>query len=383
MSLKNTSIDEFLQDVKSKFPEWLKAKPEQVNDILADLELQVIEKAREISGMEEPPREAIKEAIYAIGTPESIAKVYKKRGTPKFYITEELWDFYLRALLFSMAVVVIINFIRVIVLILFAPWYALLGEFLSGVYIGFLIVLVVTTGLFAFLSMEGYLPEDFGDLPRYLGLIIQTKTTEVFREREYTEQFEPQTQAQIAETKVRVKEGIEEAKIKIAEAKEKVKEARIEAKKKFRSVSTAELITGSVLGIVFGLILIIQPFYDFLVYFEPEFREWMSTFGMVVLIGGLIELVRLAIGADSIGGQKVMLVINGLYNIAYFPLVIYLINRPDIFPIYLFSGFQISAITPGIALDIYYWVGAAILIGLTISIVYNIYKAARLGEPVE
>lgn len=379
MSAKHDYIEEFLENVKNKFPEWLKTKPDQLDEILRDLEQQILDKAREVSGMVEPDLESIKKATYIIGPPESIAKVYKKRGTPKFYITEELWDFYLRALIFSMAIVVVVSFIRVIVQIFFTPWYILLGDFLNGVYIGFLIVLVIVTGLFVFFSMEGYLPEDFGELPRYLGLIIQTKSTETVskmeRRADYRELPPSETKQKITEAKVKVKEGV-------AEAKQKIREARMEAKRKLRTVSTGELIAGAILGIVFGLLCMIQPFYFIETYFVQEFLTWLRTFGLVVLIGGLIELIRLAIGADNIGGQKVMLILNGIYNIAYFPLMIYLINHPDIFPIFLLSGFQINEISPGLALDIYHLVGVVIIIGLIVSILHNFYKAARLGEEV-
>ncbi len=383
MSEKNNLIDDFLEEVKNKLPEWLKDKPDQVNEILFDLEQQIREKAIEFSGLEELTQSVIEKAIYAIGPPESIAKIYKKRGTPKFYITEELWDFYLRALLFSLAIVVVVNFIRIVVQFFFKVWYLLILDFFSGVYIGFLIVIVIVSGLFVFLSMEGYLPEDFGELPRYLGLIIQSKTADMISERERREFITIETKEKIRETKTKTKETITQAKENIIEAKEKVSEAHKKAKKKIRTVSTGDLIARSILGIIFGLVCIIQPFYILEPYFELEFLEWLRFFGLVVLIGALIEVIRLAIGANNIGGQKVMLVINGLFNIAYFPLLIYLINRPDIFPIYLFSGFQISAITPGLVLDIYHWVGAALAIILVFTVSFNIYKAARLGDPID
>jgi len=383
MSAKNNLIDDFLEKVKNKLPEWLKDKPDQINEILFDLEQQIREKAIEISGLEEPTQYAIEKAIYAIGPPDSIAKVYKKRGTPKYYITEELWDFYLRALLFSLAVVVVINFIRVVFQFFFKVWYLLILDFFSGVYIGFLIVIVIVSGLFVFLSMEGYLPEDFGDLPRHLGLIIQYKTAEMISERERKELITIETKEKMREIKVKAKESLIHAKENIIDAQEKISEARIKTKKKIRTVSTGDLIAGFVLGIIFGLVCIIQPFYTLEPYFELEFLEWLRFFGLVVLIGALIELIRLAIGADNVGGQKVMLVINGLYNIAYFPLLIYLINHPDIFPIYLLSGFQISSLSPGLILDIYHWVGAALSIILILTIFFNIYKAARLGEEIE
>ena len=86
-------INEFLKDVKTKLPEWLKDKKEH-KEILAELEDHIWSKAEELSETSRPTLETVQIAIDHMGTPESIAKEYKRRGTPKFYITEELWPYY-------------------------------------------------------------------------------------------------------------------------------------------------------------------------------------------------------------------------------------------------------------------------------------------------
>ncbi|UCC20175.1 MAG: hypothetical protein JSV62_02510, partial [Promethearchaeota archaeon] len=90
-------IKEYLKEVKSKLPEWLKDKKEH-KEILAELEEHIWSKAEELSGMGQPTLESVQTAISHMGTPESIAKEYKRRGTPKVYITKEMWPLYLRVL---------------------------------------------------------------------------------------------------------------------------------------------------------------------------------------------------------------------------------------------------------------------------------------------
>ncbi|MBD3197213.1 MAG: hypothetical protein GF317_19320 [Candidatus Lokiarchaeota archaeon] len=374
MSLEDQNISDFINEVKSKLPEWLRTKPDEMDNILFDLKQQIRIKAEQISGNDEPDSNAIKQAIYQIGPANEIVKLYKKRGTPKVYITQELWDLYLRSLLFSLLLVVVINFLTLIFQILFVPWYELLGSFISGSYIGFLIATIVVTGIFVYLSMEGYLPEDFGDLPRYLGIMLQRETKREIKANEvYQEPIKSDARIKLDEAKATVKE-------EFAEAKEKVREAKEKAKKDFRRIKVSDLIAGTILGTIFGIVLIIQPFYSLHPYFETEFLDWLRIFGLIIFIGGLIDLVRLAIGVNNIIGQKISLFVVAIYNISFFPMILYLINRPDIFPIYLLSGFQITTISPGITMDIYMWVGVAILIILVISIFVNVYKAVRLGE---
>ena len=97
-------IKDYLKEVKSKLPEWLKDKKEH-KEILAELEEHIWSKADELSGMGQPTVESVQMAISSMGSPQSIAKEYKRRGTPKVYITKEMWPLYLKVLGVVFAVV--------------------------------------------------------------------------------------------------------------------------------------------------------------------------------------------------------------------------------------------------------------------------------------
>jgi hypothetical protein len=99
------TIKEYLKEVKAKLPDWLKEKKEH-KDILAELEEHIWSKAEELSETGNPTESSVKSAISHMGTPESIAKEYKRRGTPKVYITEEMWPLYTKVLLIVFSVIV-------------------------------------------------------------------------------------------------------------------------------------------------------------------------------------------------------------------------------------------------------------------------------------
>ena len=106
---ENEIINDYLKQVYKKFPEWLKLKKIEVDKILKDLEDQILSEARNIGGGQEPSDVEIQQALLTMSTPESIAKIYKLRGTPKLYITEELFDFYIRTLILFFLIIIIIN----------------------------------------------------------------------------------------------------------------------------------------------------------------------------------------------------------------------------------------------------------------------------------
>ncbi|MFW9952083.1 MAG: hypothetical protein ACFFKA_18335, partial [Candidatus Thorarchaeota archaeon] len=190
-NVEKSAVDNYLVQVKKKLPEWLKWKQEEVQKILDDLKSQIMEKANEISGQMEPTPESINEAMIRLGSPDTIAKSYKRRGTPKFFITEELSEFYLRTIFFFWLVIFLINIIIAVFQFFFPfliPWWTVLGNMFSGIWIGCLIAAVIITGAFVWFSMEGFMPEDFGIVPGRLALIFPFHLTQAELEevREYT-----------------------------------------------------------------------------------------------------------------------------------------------------------------------------------------------------
>ena len=66
-------VKEFLKNVKTKLPDWLKEKKEH-KEILAEFEDHIWSKAEELSKTGQPTLETVQVAIDHMGTPENIEK---------------------------------------------------------------------------------------------------------------------------------------------------------------------------------------------------------------------------------------------------------------------------------------------------------------------
>lgn len=405
---ENKIVKNYLNTVKQKLPEWLKWKEVELQNVLDDLEAQLYGEARAISGGEELTDAAIKEAIGRMGTPESIAKLYKRRGTPKFYLTQELFDFYLRTLFFFFGVIIFINIIVGVFQFLFRVWFEVIGGMLSGIWIGCLIAAMVITVVFVYFSMEGFLPEDFGIIPKRLAIIFPFAFTEesMAETRAYTKQHIEDARMlgreKLAAAKARIEEKIAESKAiredrraeakllrtqKLEEAKALRKQKLEDAKqkrlfKKTQPVTIGELIFGTSAGIIFGLLLIIQPF-SVTGLMLPAFLDWLKLLGFLIFVAGLFDLIRLVIGVNNYTGQQVFLIIGAIYNISYIPVFLLLLNQPGIFPISLFSGGNIPIIPSdpsNITYIVYFWVIIVIIIGIIGGMIGKFVKVGRYSK---
>jgi len=401
-------IQDYLYSVRKKLPQWLQWKEATVKEILDDLEIKILDEARFIAGGNEPSESDIKLAIQQIGPPESIAKMYRRRGTPKFYLTEELFLFYLRTVLFFLVIIGLINLVIALFQIFIKPWWQLIFEALSGVFIGFLIEIIVITALFVFFSMEGFLPEDFGSFPQRLEQFFPLRNLIEFLEeskvltKESIEEAKIKTEEKFLEARRKMEESMSEAEIKVEQRLAKVEEkmakfdekmerkmavveARVERKaikreeelkikKKKDPVTLGDLIFGAIAGIVFGLILMIQPFFPF----DPSiFLEWLTLFGLLIFLSGIFNLARLAIGVRNHTGQQVALVLQTCFNILYVPLFLYLLNNPHIIPIDVITGGLVTTIE-GVVYTIYVIVLVIIIIGIFGGMIGNIVKVFKI-----
>ncbi|HEC37492.1 MAG TPA: hypothetical protein ENI29_04595 [bacterium] len=390
-------VKNYINQVKQKLPEWLKWKEEELKDVLDDLEAQLYSEARVISGEEELTDADIKEAIGRMGTPESIAKLYKKRGTPKFYLTQELFGFYLRTLFFFFAVIIFINIITAVFKFFFMVWWEVLGGMISGIWIGCLVATIVITIVFVYFSMEGFLPEDFGIIPQRLAIIFPfTFNGDYMVEtRTYTKQHiekarmlgkeklvsaKARVEGRLAESRALREERRAEAKLYRKQKLEEAKQKRLF--KKTQPVTISELIFGIFAGLIFGLFLIIQPF-SVTGIMLPAFLDWLKLFGFLILVGALFDLIRLVIGVNNYTGQQVFLIIGALYSISYIPVFLLLLNQPEIFPISLFSGGNIPIIPydpSNITYIVYFWVIIVIIIGIIGGMIGNVVKVGKYSK---
>ena len=394
---ENKLIKNYIIQVKQKLPEWLKWKEEELKNILNDLEQQLYNETRAISGGESLTDADVQEAIMRMGTPESIAKLYKKRGTPRFYITQELLDFYLRSLFFFFGFVFFFNILGAVFQFFLKVWWEVLGEMLTGIWIGCLISAIVITIVFVYFSMEGFLPEDFGIIPKRLAILFpfnlneeQLEESKIYTKHKIQE-AKHLREEKMAKVRNRVKEkvievkAIEKERLIVAKVlrKQKVEEAKLKKEiGKSQPVTTGELIFGTLAGIIFGLILIIQPFaVNGLM--QQAFLDWLKIMGFLIFVSGLFSLVRLVIGVSNYTGQQTFLVIGAIYNLAYIPLYVLLLNQPEIFPISLFSGGNIPAIPAdptNIIFIVYFWVIIAIILGTMGGMIGNFFKVGKYSK---
>jgi len=256
-------IKDFLKQVKEKLPEWLKEKKDEVQDILNELEGHIREKADDLSSKGYIHEDAVRLAISHMGTPSSIAREYKRRGTPKYYITEELWPIYTKVLAIICSLIIIVNVVFLVLNAIFGGFPGDLFMSLTGVFAAFTVITII----FVALSMEGYFPEDF---------ISPSEMKKKDREIERAKALGlPKSEKTGKQLKPFIKPGG-----KIGEG---------------------------VFGIVFGFILIIQPIPNIINYFTPEFLMIFRFFGMALIAEGCLNMIRGVIGNQQPQNHQIIL----------------------------------------------------------------------------
>ncbi len=327
----SNTIKEYLKEVKKKLPEWLKDKKEH-KEILAELEDHLWNKAEELSKTSQPTLVSVQMAIEHMGTPENIAKEYKRRGTPKVYITEELWLLYKKVLTVVFSVIIGIAIVVQIVNLVFGN-YETLGDVLMGIQMGLLVAFAVITIIFVVLSMEGYFPEDF-----------------------------------------KSKKSIEKAKeeFKVSNIKEKALKPFIKP--------VGEIIGGS-FGIIIGVLFIIQPMPFLTSLIDQEFLLYLQFAGIFIIIESALDIIRGLIGNRQPKAHQIVHGITIAVKLTSISVVILMLNRPDIFPILVIQQPSEAFINIGVASEFYnlFRVIAGIIIALVaISTVENFYKIYKL-----
>jgi F0F1-type ATP synthase assembly protein I len=183
-----------------------------------------------------------------------------------------------------------------------------------------------------------------------------------------------------AEAKLLRKQRLEEAKALRKQKLEEAKQKRLV--KKTQPVTVGELIFGMSAGIIFGLLLILQPF-SVTGLMLPAFLDWLKLLGFLIFVSGLIDLIRLVIGVSNYTGQQVFLIVGAIYNLSYIPVFLLLLNQPEIFPISLFSGGNIPIIPldpSNIAYIVYFWVIIIIIIGIIAGMIENFVKVGKYAK---
>jgi len=327
MSEKNmeNSVKEYIKDVKKALPDWLKEKKEH-KEVLSDLEEHIWSKAEELSETGQPTEDSVRKAIDSMGTPETIAKEYKRRGTPKVYITAEMWPSYLKVLGFVFAVVIVLNIFSVVMQGIFGTitFESVLDSLASGIQIGLLLAFAIISTIFVVLSMEGYFPEDF------------------------------KSKKELEKEKVMVREGLP--------AKPFIK-------------PIGEIIGGGIVLII-GLLLLLQPFPEGILH--ADFQYLLRFFGIFVIAEGALNILRGIIGNYQPSTHQFIHVIIIIVKLAGIPFLVILMNRPEIFP--WFSEPWVHVGIPPEFYDGYRIVMTVLIVIVPLTTIEDIYKIIKLQK---
>jgi len=155
-------IKRFLIKVEGKLPLWLKDR--ELRIFMNDLENHIIDKLNEISENNEPTLDDLDMIFNEIGKPSLIVQTYKNQSSPKLYISKELWKPFIITIKLIVLVMLFDLSIKVILgLIQMNPTITLLNTIFIE-WLIFLILLSLSSIVFAILSGEGFIPKKLRQL---------------------------------------------------------------------------------------------------------------------------------------------------------------------------------------------------------------------------
>ncbi|NHJ33653.1 MAG: hypothetical protein FK732_12400 [Asgard group archaeon] len=347
-------IKTFLDEVERKLPFWLKDEKENVKDILEELETHIWDRATELAEGGEPSEEQIEIVVEQMGSPSKIAGEYKRRGKPKYFITEELFPLYTKILAIVGAVLVGFNFIAMLFSIIGATTAReVFSGFFQGIAISFAIALILITVQFVILSKEGYLPEDFSRftsrLPSTVRRFFETRPKETpetidmkteAAANSYPEPTSTETTVPIVAPKVVVETGkphVMKETIIVKEPRVVKEERRVGPERvvKYQRDIGRNYLSEGITGMVFGTALVILPFtplFDFIG--TSPLRYWIVILGGISLAIGIIRFLQALVGR-LLRLQQGLMFLSVFPKAAYIPLWLSLIR-----PIFEYDGFH-------------------------------------------
>lgn len=332
------TVKVYLKEVEEKLPEWLKDKKDELRDILQELEEHIWDKAEELSEQGVITDRSVRLALAHMGSPETIAKEYKRRGTPYVYITQELWPYY-KTIVGALTGVIVLANIVVLIFNLLAGNFDQIFVTFSNIFLGFFAMFTIVTVIFGALSMEGYLPEDFKSATR---------------SRQQQKQIE---RAQELGLPVSKKTG----------------------KQLKPVIKPVEEFIGGCFNLVFGVIFVVLPTTGIAPLFHPAFLELLVQIGVLTIIEGLLDFSRAIVGNNAWLLHQIVQVIYIGLKIAAIPILVALMNRPEIIPILIWTS-DTGLIDIGLDsgwYGIYTGIMGLIIFILVVSILGNIYRIVK------
>ena len=329
----NYIIEEFLKKVKEKLPSWIREDNKECTDILEEMEEHILDLAQELADDPEIEinEENIREAIARMGSPEEITKEYKKRGTPKYYLTEEWVLWYKKVLGLVLGVILTINVISLI----FSfgkeeSFWTIAGSFLNGLWGSTLFSFILISIIFIALSMEGFLPQDFAEMYNRYGKYVEKESRKTKKTKKGTHSHHFQHEMQRVERDLkRVEKSVEQATINVERVKAKVS-IKIQEKHKNPPIKVGDCLASGIFGLLWSLFLIMQPIESFNINFTPEFLEFIRIMGTLGFSEAIINLFQAFVGIHRSFTQQILLFLLGIVKALNIVVFVNTLKSPEI-----------------------------------------------------
>ncbi|MHA1278350.1 MAG: permease prefix domain 1-containing protein [Candidatus Helarchaeota archaeon] len=362
IQIEDDLIQEFLNEIELKLPFWLKYDEGELKNVLDELRGHIEDKTEALETKGEARIDAVRNAVAQMGTPATIAREYKRRGTPKFYITEELFGLYLTVMRYAgYGVGAIFGVIALIGTLVTAFTGGAWLRYFFGIFSNFFILSVIIaagiTVFFVWLSYEGYFPEDLKRMMKFK------------QKQPPKDKIPPKSPIAVAQPELEM-HGIKPSTI--------VKE-REYPKNLDRPQS---LISGGIVSVVFGVIAVVQPFEPLKIMMDPVFLQILMGIGFFWIVLGILSIIHGAMVSWSLEANKGLYPGRAIVSLASISMVILLLMNPQAFPIPVWTeetGFQLLSIAQEFYW-LYYLIGALIIIGIIAGAIHKIYRAVTLPE---
>ena len=342
-------VNEFLKEVKSKLPGWLKDNKKELKEVISELESHIWEKAEEIASGIEPQIHHVQQAIQEMGNPRVIAAEYKKRGTPKIWISKELFPAYLKVFGIVAAIIVGINLISFIVDAIETGLSWDLFDYLGSIWSSALGAFIIVSVIFVALSMEGYLPEDF-------------------KKSDGKYQLKPMSSEQ-------------EDNLDVLDRKRQ----RTYLKSIKPPLKRGELLAGGIIIMLIGIAMI-SKVWELIPIVEdigPQLTYYIQLSGGFTLASGFILLIQSMLDLTNYFAQRVLMILHIIVDVAMIPFILTLLV-PAIMSVPGIAALSSTdvALYNNIELGftVIKWIA---VIGTIIGAVSNIYKVITLKMKFE
>ncbi len=333
-------VKEFLKTVKKFLPGWLKDNKSELKDVLSELEGHIWEKSEEIAAGQDVQPYHVQQAIQEMGNPRDIAAEYKKRGTPKLWISKELFPAYLKVFGIVAAIIVGFNIISFIIDAISTGLSWDLFDYLNSIWSAALGAFLVVTAIFVVLSMEGYLPDDFTTSRRRL----QLKS------------------------------------IPPDEMEEKEKWIQKDTKKVKPPLKRGDLLAGGIVTMLIGIAMIAKV-WELIPIVEDigsQLTYYIQLSGIFTLAGGFINLIQSLLDLTNYFAQRILMIMHVIVDLMFIPFLVTLFVPAIMSVPAIASSMYYAEIQTGFTVVM--WIA---IVGTVISAISNISKIITLRAKFE